>query len=165
MICLAALILFSILGIFSLTYRKLAREAFACIFRRVTFRPCTVGFTEKVKAMLTGKVMGLNAKLGKILYKYFEIFAWFFVILSIVSFIYVARGFYNYARFGTCNPENPESCLFTTDEVTVCSNAEHCQPCNCGADEESCTAENNYAPCGGEESCDCNEVCRVNLEQ
>lgn len=54
MLCLVALIVFSILGIFSLSYRQLAKEALDCVFRRMTFRSCNTGFQEKVRAKVSG---------------------------------------------------------------------------------------------------------------
>ena len=49
MACLIALIIFGIMGIFSASHRALAKEAFICVFKRVTFRPCDTGFKEKIK--------------------------------------------------------------------------------------------------------------------
>lgn len=53
MLCLAALVVFSILGIFSASYRPLAREAFNCVFRKMTLRSCNTGFDQKIKTKLT----------------------------------------------------------------------------------------------------------------
>ena len=57
MFCLIALIIFSILGIFSATHRQLAKEALDCVFRRVTLRPCNTGFDKKVKGKVIGKLL------------------------------------------------------------------------------------------------------------
>ncbi len=40
MICIFAFFVFAFLAIFSVTYRPLAKEAFECVFRRITLRPC-----------------------------------------------------------------------------------------------------------------------------
>jgi len=57
MICIGALIVFGILGIFSATHRAYAKEAFDCVFRRVTLRPCNTQFDKKMKAKVTAKIM------------------------------------------------------------------------------------------------------------
>ena len=53
MACLIALIIFGIMGIFSASHRALAKEAFICVFKRVTFRPCDTGFKEKIKGKIS----------------------------------------------------------------------------------------------------------------
>ena len=49
MICILALIVFGILGIFSAKYREFAREAFKCVSLRVTLRKCESRFDEQMK--------------------------------------------------------------------------------------------------------------------
>jgi type 1 fimbria pilin len=113
MFCIAALLVFSILGIFSATHRKLAKEALDCVFRRVTFRPCVSGFREKVQAKILGTVMTRSVKLAKFLNKYFEVLSWIFLILMVWSTIWVARGGYNYYMYGNCNGLNASGfCVF-----------------------------------------------------
>jgi len=113
MICLAALIVFSLLGIFSVAYRKLAKEAFTCILRRVSFRPCESRFDLKVKTQVTTSLMKRSEKLGQFFWRYFEVFSWVFVVLFIVSTIYSARGIYNLIRYKTCDPQNPQNCFIS----------------------------------------------------
>ena len=113
MFCIVALLVFSILGIFSATHRKLAKEALDCVFRRVTFRPCVSGFREKVQAKILGKVMTRSVRLAKLLNRYFELLSWIFFILMIWSTIWVARGGYNYYMYGNCNGLNASGfCVF-----------------------------------------------------
>ena len=57
MFCIVAFIVLSIISIFSVSHRALAKEAFDCVFRRVTLRPCNTGFQEKMKAQITGKLL------------------------------------------------------------------------------------------------------------
>ncbi len=106
MFCLLALIVFSILGLFSVTHRKLAKEAFACVFRRVTLRPCNTGFKEKMKAELVGKVLLRSVWAARIVNKNFELLAWVFFIVSVVSTIWMVWGVYNYYVYGSCNGLN-----------------------------------------------------------
>ncbi len=74
MFCLIALIVFSILGIFSATHRKLAKEAFDCVFRRITLRPCNTGFDQKIKGKIIGKLLNKSPKLAKGVQSLHELF-------------------------------------------------------------------------------------------
>ncbi len=113
MICIIALVVFGILGIFSASQRKIAKEAFDCVFRRLTLRKCETGLDKRLKAQITGKVMVRWPKTGGFLYKYFEWFSWALVILMVVSRVYTAYGGYNYVRFGNCNgPDKDQFCIF-----------------------------------------------------
>ncbi|MBW2986651.1 DsbA family protein [Candidatus Woesearchaeota archaeon] len=107
MICILALVVFSILAIFSASHRPLAAEAFDCVFRKVTFRKCRTNLDQRLKSQITGKLMRKNAFLAKIVYKNFEIISWLFVILFIASLAYSAYGGYNYYLYGNCyGPED-----------------------------------------------------------
>lgn len=106
MACILALIIFSIMGLFSATHRELAKEAFDCVFRRLTFRPCNTGFREKIRAKIVGKLIKRSVTLAKILNKYFEVFAWVFFLLMAVSTVYSIKGGYNFYRYGSCNGLN-----------------------------------------------------------
>lgn len=111
--CIVALIVFGIMGIFSASQRALAREAFDCVFRRVTFRPCHTGFQEKVKGKLLAKVLKRSTFWARVLNKYYEIFSWIFFILMVGSTIWVLRGVYNFYVFGSCNGLNASGfCAF-----------------------------------------------------
>ncbi|MBR9690155.1 thioredoxin domain-containing protein [Candidatus Woesearchaeota archaeon] len=113
MICVLALVVFGILGIFSIRYRVIAKEALDCVFRRVTLRKCESGLDKRLKAQITGKLMRKNKKLGKIIYKNFEIISWFFTILLILSIIGATNGVYNFVAYGNCNGKGSEEfCIF-----------------------------------------------------
>jgi hypothetical protein len=101
--CLVALIIFSILGIFSASHRKLAREAFDCVFRRVTLRPCDTGFHLKVKAKVLGPILPRFPKLARLISLHFEKLAWVFMVLMTVSTFYTFKGVYNFWAWGDCN--------------------------------------------------------------
>jgi len=106
MICIAALILFAFLGIFSVTYRKLAKEAWVCVARRVTLRPCETDFQTKVKGLVVGKLIGKSEKLAGFVSHHFRGLAYSIVILSIISTVYLGYSAYNYVRYQTCDPWN-----------------------------------------------------------
>ncbi len=159
MFCLAALIVFSILGVFSATHRQLAKEAFNCVFRRLTLRPCDTGFDDKIKGKIIGKLLSKSPKLAKAVHQHWEIISWLLVILFFTSLFLTSRSIYNLVKYKTCDPTNPQSCVFNSQE---CSPSDHCKPCNCGEAESECQSP-DYTPCQGEENCDCDTSCEVNL--
>jgi len=111
--CLVALIVFGIMGIFSASQRALAKEAFDCVFRRITFRPCNTGFAEKVKGKLLAKVLKRSTFFARVLNKYYEVFSWIFFILMVGSTIWVMRGGFNFYVYGSCNGLNQSGfCTF-----------------------------------------------------
>jgi len=113
MFCIIAFVVLSILGIFSATNRQLAKEAFDCVTRRVTFRPCTTGFDEKMKAKILGKVINYSQPFARFLNKYFEALAWTFFLLFLASGFFAVRGLYLFYVTGSCNGLNQSGfCVF-----------------------------------------------------
>lgn len=103
MFCIVAFIVLAVLGIFSASHRALAREAFACVLRRVTFRPCTVGFKEKMHAHILSGIMMRSVTLARFVARRFELLSWLFFLLSIASLAFAGRSAFNYYMFGDCN--------------------------------------------------------------
>lgn len=110
MLCIAAFIVFSILGIFSASYRKLAKKGWYCVLRKVTFRPCDINFSEELKGKLLGKLIFTHPKIANFLSRFANVFAFIFVILTVWSTLYVAQAGLNLYVYDTCNPQNVESC-------------------------------------------------------
>jgi len=102
---------FAVLGIFSAKYRSYATEAFSCVFNRITLRPCESGFDQKMKMKAVTKAFKFSPKLGKTVYKHFEIISWIFTILLVLSLGYTIFSLYSLAVYGTCDPFNPGSCV------------------------------------------------------
>jgi hypothetical protein len=117
-ICLIALVVFSIAGLWSVKYRQLAKEAFDCTFRMVTFRPCRTNLDERIKAKVTSKLIGRFPSLAKAFYKNFKIFSWIFVLIFFGSMIYTAYTIYNLIVYGTCDP-NSTTCIITAPFVQI----------------------------------------------
>ncbi len=134
--CLIALIILSALGIFSLKYRVLAREAFDCVFRRVTFRPCETGFNQKIKIAISSWFLKKNEKIGGFVFRRFEILSWFFVLLFFASGVYAGRGVYFYAKYGTCDPASPETCPFGHQLITPPGQTPSCEEVDEKANEQ-----------------------------
>jgi len=113
MFCIVAFIVLSILGIFSASNKVLAKDALDCVFRRITLRPCTTGFDQKMKAKILGSVVGRSEKAARFINKNFEFLSWVFFILLMLSSFFAIRGTYYYYRFGSCNGLNQSGvCVF-----------------------------------------------------
>jgi protein-disulfide isomerase len=126
MICVIALIVFGILGIFSARYRKIAKEALDCVLRRITLRKCTTGLDKRLKSAITGKVMKKHFRTGKFLYKYFEWISWFFLLLMIASMVFTGIGIYNYAVYGNCNGPQGGFCIYDVFKSNANPGQESC---------------------------------------
>jgi hypothetical protein len=121
--CLVALVVLGIMSIFSASYRSWAREALDCVARRLVLRPCRTGFNEKVKARVTSKLMGRSRRAARFAHRHFEAISWVFTIMLFVSLGYSAYGAYNLLTVGTCDPANPDQCVFNPD-LPHCGNPE-----------------------------------------
>ncbi len=139
MICFVALIVFGIMGVFSAYYRRLAKEAFECVFRTVTLRPCDTGFDKKMKAKITGKLSKKSPKLGRVVYKHFAVFSWIMVVITLVSMVLSAQAVYNIIVYNNCNgPNSNEACVITGQGF---NQVEEVKTCDCGFDTSNCTQE------------------------
>jgi protein-disulfide isomerase len=125
--CLIALIVFGIMGIFSASHRMLAKEAFSCVFHRITLRPCNSGFKEKIKSKILSKLINRSTFAAKMVNKHYEILSWIFFILMVGSTIWVLHGAYNFYVYGSCNGLNQSGfCAFdpsgANNKITSISN-------------------------------------------
>lgn len=160
MICLIALFVFGILGIFSVTHRRLAIEAFDCVFRKVRFKPCNSDLDKRLKSQITGKLIRRTPRIAKFTYKNFEVISGIFVILMFVSFLYSGIAVYNVFVYDNCNgPHSDDFCIFNpigSGEVSCDSSYCAENGCSCGEMEGECTPENNFSACNG--NCSCNST-------
>lgn len=126
-LCLVFLVIFAILGLFSAKYRKLAKEAFACVGKSLIFKPCASGLDQRFKTKVTSKIMTRSKIIAKIFYKYFTLLSWAFTIAFFVSLYFTAIALYNYARFGTCEPGLPaKSCpINQAISLLTCTTAQY----------------------------------------
>jgi hypothetical protein len=119
MVCIAAFIVLCILGIFSARYRALAAEAWGCVAKRITFRPCDVNFGERIKGKILGKIVLSHPRTYRLLSKWFDFLAFVFVILTIWSLLYVVIAGMNYIVYDTCNPQNSQSCSLGGEACSI----------------------------------------------
>ncbi|NVN96695.1 DsbA family protein [Candidatus Nomurabacteria bacterium] len=129
--CLIALIIFGIMGIFSASHRELAKEAFSCVFNRITLRPCNTGFKEKIKGKILSRIIKRSIFLARMVNKHYEILSWIFFILMVGSTIWVFRGGYNFYVYGSCNGLNQSGfCAFDpsgeNNKVTALGDSSTC---------------------------------------
>ncbi|MBC8500748.1 MAG: thioredoxin domain-containing protein [Nanoarchaeota archaeon] len=106
MICVIALVVFGVMGVFSVKHRIIAKEALDCVLRRVTLRKCETGLDKRLKAQITGKLMKRHPMTGKQIYKHFELISWIFTILLVASIFYSSQGIYQFVVYGNCNGED-----------------------------------------------------------
>jgi len=101
-----------VLSIFSAKYRPLAKEAFRCVFRTITLKPCDTGLDDRIKAELVSATLKYSPTGARIINKYFTELSWLFVILTIASLVYSAYGAYNFYVYGNCDgPESIYACI------------------------------------------------------
>lgn len=143
MACFVAFAVLAVMGIFSSTHRALAKEALACITRRVTLRPCDTGFKEKLQGQMVGWLLRRSTRAARLLKRYFEVFAWIFFLITIWSLVVSVEGAYNFYRYGSCNGLNDSSfcVLDPTGSNTAVSNIDvpddvFLPTCSGGADVE-----------------------------
>jgi hypothetical protein len=141
MFCITAAVILSILGIFSASNRQLAREALDCVFHRITFRPCTTGFDEKMKAKILGRVITRSERAARFLNRNFELLAWIFFVLLVSATVFAVRGLYLFYTTGSCNGVNSTAfCVFDpTGENNQTSSA---------TNEGACPIPTNFAKGG-----------------
>lgn len=152
MICVIAMVVFGILAIFSARYRPVAKEAFDCVFRRITLRPCESGLDTRLKTQIVGKLMNKNQKLAKGIHKYFEVISWMFVILFFVSLFFTGQAIYNIIVHDNCNGPVDENgyCIITGTGAEIEVDVINCEDPKC--DEgicEECGTECQCGACSG----------------
>ena len=133
MICIIALVVFGILGIFSAYYRALAKEAFGCVFNKIRLKPCDSNLDERLKGTISGKMMNLHPAAARFTFRHFELLSWIFLILTVLSIGYIIYGGYNYYVYGNCNgPGSSAFCIISevsnqlSDGTTINTTQEKC---------------------------------------
>jgi len=131
MFCVIALIIFSILGVFSATHRALAGQALDCVFRRVTLRPCNTDFKEKMKNKILAKLLNRSDLAARLFNKHFELLSWVFFVLMITSTFWMVKGGYNFYIYGSCSGLNQSGfCAFDpsgeNNKITQLNSAGSC---------------------------------------
>ncbi|MDO8625468.1 MAG: thioredoxin domain-containing protein [Candidatus Diapherotrites archaeon] len=104
------------MGIFSASHRKLAKEAWTCVFRTVTLRKCESNFDQKMKTKISVGLLKYNKTLGKLVFKHFNALSWILVAFTVISIAGIGVGIYNWGVFGNCNGANTNDlCLLNPE--------------------------------------------------
>ncbi|HUK26834.1 MAG TPA: hypothetical protein VLV31_00305 [Candidatus Acidoferrales bacterium] len=102
-LCIVAMVVFSVMSLGSAKYKRLSREAMRCVFKNLTFSPCDVQLEQKIKGKVTAKLLRFPT-LARFFYRNFKIIAWAFTISFFASLAYTVYALYNYFAYGTCDP-------------------------------------------------------------
>ena len=119
MFCIAAFVILSILGIFSVRYRRMAVAAWKCVGRRATLRKCDTSFKEDMKSRLLAKTAVKHPKRVKYYDHGLEVLAFAFVLLMIWSLAISIRSGLNLYVYDTCDPANSESCSLGAEACSI----------------------------------------------
>lgn len=112
MLCILAFVVFAFMSIFSARFRPLAKEAFGCVFKTITFKPCDTGADAKLKAEVVSGLLKVSPQAARAVNRHFVVMSWLFVVLSIASFAYTAVGVYNFYFYGNCDgPQSVDACI------------------------------------------------------
>jgi protein-disulfide isomerase len=111
-LCIIAAGVFALMSLFSAKYRPLAKEAFNCVFRTITLKPCDTGLDDRLKAETVVGLMKYSATAAKLVNKYFSLMMWAIVLLSIGSLAYTIYSGYNFYQYGNCEgAESKNACV------------------------------------------------------
>jgi hypothetical protein len=102
-LCIIALIVFSVMSVGSAKYKRLARDALRCVAKTLTLSPCDVGLEQRIKGKITAKLLG-TPRLARFVYRNFTIISWIFTVTFFASMAYSAYAFYNFFVYGSCDP-------------------------------------------------------------
>lgn len=135
--CIIALVVFSILGIFSAKYRSYAKEAYRCVFKMITLRPCDTAFDQKAKSKITGKLMNRSPKIAKFIFKHFNDLSWLLVVTMLVSTAFAGLSIYNLVVYGNCNgPESTDICVLNPEGTSIVGSSSAFKPELVTADDD-----------------------------
>ncbi len=102
-LCIVALVVFSVMSVGSARYRHWAREALRCVIKNLTLSPCDVGLEQRIKGKVTAKLLAFPA-LARFFYRNFGVISWLFTLTFFASLIYSAYSIYNFLVYGSCEP-------------------------------------------------------------
>lgn len=121
MVCIAAFVIFAVLGLFSARYRHLARKAWACVLKRVTFKPCDINFQEEVKSRLLGKLILRAPRVARFVDRWSGVLSFLFVAVSLWSLVVVVNSGLNLLVYDTCDRNDVESCALAGEACGITS--------------------------------------------
>lgn len=97
----------------------MAKKAWECTFKKITFRACDTSFKEETKSKLLSRVAVKTPKLVKAADISIEIASFAFVILTIWSIFAVFEAGLNLFVWGTCTPNEAASCIVGSETCSI----------------------------------------------
>lgn len=119
MFCIAAFIILAVISIFSARYRRMAKQAWGCVARRVTFRPCDTKFKDELKSRLLARVALKSPRWVKTADIALEVAAFLIILLTLWSVFVVVKSGLNLYVYGTCSPANAASCSLGAEACSI----------------------------------------------
>ena len=119
MFCIAAFIVLTVISIFSVRYRKLAKKAWSCTLHRVTFRPCDTSFKEETKSKLLSHVAHKSKRVIKLADFGIEVASFLLVVTTVWSLLIVMESGLNLFVWGTCTPDSASSCSLSSETCSI----------------------------------------------
>ena len=112
-LCWIALPVFAFLSIFSVRYRRLARESLKCLFKTAVMQKCDSELNQKIRSDISGRLMKISPGISKLFYNYYKIITFVLLIVILLSAYFSIAGIYNYIKYGSCNgPSSDGFCIF-----------------------------------------------------
>ena len=119
-LCIAGIVIFGILGIFSGKYRRYFKLSMHCLSRQMTLRPCDTNFDQELRAKLSTGLGKKSPALGRFVFRRYKALSWAFVALMVLSIVFMGIGVYNYVLYNNCNgPNSNDFCIFNVFDGTA----------------------------------------------
>jgi hypothetical protein len=151
-LCIIALVVFSVMGIFSAKYRQYAKDSFKCVYNMALLRPCELDMERRIKHKFIITLSNLHAPSARFANQNFKAISVVFVLLLLVSSVYSAYTIYNLITLGTCEPHST-SCIFNPQSNLSCG-SKFCADNGCECDNPAIGCDSpDFAACEGNCSC------------
>lgn len=130
MVCVAAFIVLVLLS-FSLPVLRIfnkraaiaiwrnLKAAWACVGRRITFRPCDTSFKQDIENSILKKVLRKNPKLVRPAKVAIEVVSVLIIVITVWSLLVVLKSGLSLYVYGTCDVREPSAC--SIGQVEACT--------------------------------------------
>lgn len=130
MVCIAAFIILALLGIFvaivsifkrdiGVTYWKVFKKAWGCVWKKVRLQKCETNFKDDVKNSLLKKVVLTKPKLVKPLSVVIEVLSVAIVAVVVWALLTSIKALLALWTLGTCNVSHPASCALGSESCSI----------------------------------------------
>lgn len=130
MVCIAAFIVLSVIGIFvafislfkkefGKKYLAVFKKAWHCVFKKVRLQKCDTNFKDDVKNTILRKVILKKPNLVKPLSVLIEALSVLIVAVTVWSIVISLKSGLALWVFGTCNVSQPSACSLTSESCSI----------------------------------------------